>query len=143
MLRDLPAILPTPTSRDWKGRNQRGDATCLPGALLPTPTSQAAKHGETPDRTANAHGHNLWDIPYLLPTPAVNDMGRGKTVEEWDAWTAKMQQAHGNGNGHGKSLEIEAARLGATMAPPLPDGPASSDDPHQHQLSLDEQDSHD
>jgi hypothetical protein len=38
--------LPTPTSRDWKGHNQRGDDTCLTGALLPTPTSQAAKHGE-------------------------------------------------------------------------------------------------
>ena len=47
----------------------------------------------------------------LLPTPAVNDMGRGKTAEDWDAWTAAMQQRHGNGNGHGKSLEIEAQRL--------------------------------
>lgn len=43
----------------------------------------------------------------LLPTPAVNDMGRGKTVEDWDEWTAAMQQRHG----HGKSLEIEAQRL--------------------------------
>ena len=47
----------------------------------------------------------------LLPTPAVNDMGEGKTVEAWDAWAAKMQAAHGNGNGHGKSLAIEAQRL--------------------------------
>ena len=47
----------------------------------------------------------------LLPTPAVNDMGKAYTPEQWDAWTAKMQAAHGNGNGHGKSLEIEAARL--------------------------------
>ena len=47
----------------------------------------------------------------LLPTPAVNDMGKAYTPDEWDAWTAKMQAAHGNGNGHGKSLEIEAARL--------------------------------
>ncbi len=46
----------------------------------------------------------------LLPTPAVNDMGRGKTVEDWDAWTEAMQAKHGNGNGHGKSLEIEAQR---------------------------------
>ena len=38
-------------------------------------------------------------------------MGRGKTVEDWDAWTASMQAKHGNGNGHGKSLEIEAQRL--------------------------------
>jgi hypothetical protein len=26
-------LLPTPTSRDHKGRNQRDDDTCLPGAL--------------------------------------------------------------------------------------------------------------
>jgi len=30
---DLPTLLPTPTSRDWKGRNQRDDTTCLPGAV--------------------------------------------------------------------------------------------------------------
>jgi DNA (cytosine-5)-methyltransferase 1 len=47
----------------------------------------------------------------LLPTPAVNDMGEGKTVERWDEWTADMQAKHGNGNGHGKSLAIEAQRL--------------------------------
>ena len=46
----------------------------------------------------------------LLPTPAVNDMGAGKTVQQWDEWTAKMQAAHGNGNGHGASLSIEALR---------------------------------
>ncbi|MBK5248116.1 MAG: DNA cytosine methyltransferase [Actinomycetales bacterium] len=47
----------------------------------------------------------------LLPTPAVNDMGAGKTVDAWDAWTASMQAKHGNGNGHGASLSIEALRL--------------------------------
>ena len=50
-------------------------------------------------------------VDTLLPTPAVNDMGEGKTPEAWDEWTAKMQAAHGNGNGHGKSLAIEAQRL--------------------------------
>jgi DNA (cytosine-5)-methyltransferase 1 len=38
-------------------------------------------------------------------------MGAGKTVEAWDAWTARMQARHGNGNGHGASLSIEALRL--------------------------------
>jgi DNA (cytosine-5)-methyltransferase 1 len=47
----------------------------------------------------------------LLPTPAVNDMGEGKTVEAWDAWTDAMKAKHGNGNGHGASLAIEAQRL--------------------------------
>lgn len=32
-------LLPTPTTRDHKGRNQRNDDTCLTGALLPTPRS--------------------------------------------------------------------------------------------------------
>ncbi len=47
----------------------------------------------------------------LLPTPAVNDMGRNKTPEQWDDWTQRMRDKHGNGNGHGKPLEIEAQRL--------------------------------
>jgi hypothetical protein len=51
-----------------------------------------------------------------LPTPAVNDMGAGKTVDDWDAWTDRMKAEHGNGNGHGKSLAIEAQRLGGDAA---------------------------
>lgn len=47
----------------------------------------------------------------LLPTPAVNDMGAGKTVDQWDTWTEAMRHRHGNGNGHGKSLSIEVQRL--------------------------------
>jgi len=47
----------------------------------------------------------------LLPTPSVVDMGRGKTPEDWDAWTQRMRDRHGNGNGHGKSLHIEAQRM--------------------------------
>lgn len=47
----------------------------------------------------------------LLPTPAVNDMGAAYTPETWDQWTAKMRAKHGNGNGHGDSLNIEAQRL--------------------------------
>lgn len=47
----------------------------------------------------------------LLPTPAVNEMGAAYDPGEWDEWTARMQAAHGNGNGHGKSLHVEALRL--------------------------------
>ena len=47
----------------------------------------------------------------VLPTPVVNDMGAGKTVEKWDAWTAEQREKHRNGNGHGKSLSIEVQRL--------------------------------
>ena len=46
-----------------------------------------------------------------LPTPVVNDMGAGKSVEAWDNWTDEMKARHGNSNGHGPSLSIEIARL--------------------------------
>ncbi|WP_435298510.1 DNA (cytosine-5-)-methyltransferase [Timonella sp. A28] len=62
------------------------------------------------------------DSVRLLPTPAVNDMGAGKDVEAWDAWTDRMKQAHGNGNGHGKSLHIEALRLLPTPTAERTDG---------------------
>jgi hypothetical protein len=55
---------------------------------------------------------NLWSVVgRLLPTPAVNDMGAGKDPQAWDDWTERMKEAHGNGNGHGKSLEQEALRM--------------------------------
>jgi DNA (cytosine-5)-methyltransferase 1 len=38
-------------------------------------------------------------------------MGAAYTPETWDAWTDRMRAEHGNGNGHGKSLNIEALRL--------------------------------
>jgi hypothetical protein len=96
--------------------------------LLPTPTVQASKHGPTRDVTANSHGHNLWDIPYLLPTPVVNDMGDDKTLDWWDKWTAEKKIQHGNGNGHGKSLSIELRRYSDSTPQPSTDGNASSDE---------------
>lgn len=47
----------------------------------------------------------------LLPTPTVVDMGGNKTVEEWEEWTDAQREKHGNGNGHGNSLNIEALKL--------------------------------
>jgi DNA (cytosine-5)-methyltransferase 1 len=38
-------------------------------------------------------------------------MGRAYSPDEWDEWTERMRAEHGNGNGHGKSLHIEALRL--------------------------------
>ena len=40
---DYSSLLPTPTRRDHKGRNQRNDDTCLPGALLPTPVADNSR----------------------------------------------------------------------------------------------------
>ncbi|HEX6969269.1 MAG TPA: DNA cytosine methyltransferase [Micromonosporaceae bacterium] len=59
-------LLPTPTSRDHKGHNQRGDDTCLTGALLPTPNATDAKGGAT--RLTHARG-NPTLLGALLPTP--------------------------------------------------------------------------
>ena len=78
---------------------------------LPTPTAQAAKHGSTPDTNANSFGQNLWDVSVLFPTPTVVDLGNNKTVDEWEAWTDAQRAKHGNGNGHGASLSIEAQKL--------------------------------
>lgn len=85
--------------------------------LLPTPVADNSR-GLPSSGTDYASLPNA--VAALLPTPAVNDMGEGKTPEAWDAWTAKMQAAHGNGNGHGKSLSIEAQRLLPT--PSVADG---------------------
>jgi DNA (cytosine-5)-methyltransferase 1 len=52
-------------------------------------------------------------------------MGASYTPETWDEWTAKMQAAHGNGNGHGKSLAIEAQRLLPTPSAMAPDAKVS------------------
>lgn len=50
-------------------------------------------------------------VTTLLPTPVVNDMGEGKTPSEWSEWSEAMRAKHGNGNGHGASLAIEAQLL--------------------------------
>ena len=72
----------------------------------------AGQAGAAPaQRRGHAESGALGPGLTLLPTPAVNDMGEGKTVEHWDAWTDRMKAEHGNGNGHGKSLSIEAQRL--------------------------------
>ena len=120
------ALLPTPNCMDSMGTRsdealarakKNGGCANLKDViprLLPTPTSQAAKHGETPDTTASGYGSNLWDLPSLLPTPTSRD--------------------HKGANQRGDSSCLH----GAITGQPSPDGKASSDDPHQHQLSLDE-----
>ncbi len=63
-------------------------------------------------RRDGGHQPSLGDtVEHLLPTPAVNDMGAGLTVERWDEWTAEMRAKHANGNGHGPSLSVEARRV--------------------------------
>jgi hypothetical protein len=85
MQKGLPqvlALLPTPTGDDANNvTRDSGDFQSLAreaNKLLPTPTSQASKHGSTPDENANGWGFNLWDVPHLLPTPTVQD-GKNNT----------------------------------------------------------------
>lgn len=76
------------------------------------------RHAHRPGRADGLRGTGEPAALVSLPTPAVNDMGEGKTVEWWDEWTAKMQAKHGNGNGHSKSLAIEAMRVGSHLPSP-------------------------
>ena len=86
--------------------------------LLPTPTAQAAKHGSTPDVHRNSKmGSNLWDLPHLLPTPVVNDMGAGKDPEAFDQWAISQKAADGRKAVHGKSLAVEVKRLETLPTP--------------------------
>ena len=120
--RDGSALLGTPT-RDNAVRSERfkrkspnmGELA----ALLPTPTSQAAKHGSTPDIHANGFGSNLWDLPHLLPTPtSVESKVFGPNVD-WE-----------------KRLSNHAIHIASVlMVKPWLDGDESSDGPHLTQLT--------
>jgi hypothetical protein len=69
-------------------------------ALLGTPTTARTVRSER----FRGKNPNMWELAKMLPTPVVNDMGAGKSVEWWDTWTAKI-------GGHGDSLSIEMQRL--------------------------------
>src|SRR5690348_17680701 len=66
-------------------------SACSSSQLLPTPVADNS-------RGLPSKGTDYASLPNsvcaLLPTPAVNDMGAGKTVEDWDAWTERMKAAH-------------------------------------------------
>lgn len=66
------SLLPTPVTRDHKGHNQRRDATCLTGALLPTPQ---ATNNE--NRQSEGYGPNLGGALSLLPTPRATEGAHG------------------------------------------------------------------
>jgi len=65
-------LLPTPTARDHKGPNQRGDRTCLTGALLPTPKASDATKG-SPHQHGSSGDLTLPSAVHLLPTPTAGD----------------------------------------------------------------------
>ena len=107
---------PTPLAfydpESWSWRTSQG---CLLSAApeslerLPawgTTSDGALYEHRTPERLTAARDGSASPG---LPTPVVNDMGAGKTVEAWDTWTDEMKAKHGNG--HGPSLSIEVQRL--------------------------------
>jgi DNA (cytosine-5)-methyltransferase 1 len=60
-------LLPTPTTRDQKGENQRRDDTCLTGALLPTPTAMDAKSSGAAGYGSGHDGTTLTDATVRQP----------------------------------------------------------------------------
>src|SRR5690606_37691370 len=88
--------------------------------LLPTPRASDGDKGGPNQRGSSGDLMLPSAVVQLLPTPVVNDMGKAYTPDEWDAWTARLKAEHGNGNGHGPSLEIEAARLAEPELLPTP-----------------------
>ena len=88
---------------------------------LPTPmavdgTKMSSNPKTSARRMEKGRQESLTDIVQtkLLPTPMVNDVGAGKTIEWWDDWVKKPQKT-GLGKGrpinHGNSLEQEMVRL--------------------------------
>ena len=193
--------LPTPTVDDASNITRASgcyNSLTRTATMLPTPRATDGPKGGPGQVNGRGVPDSLPAISALLPTPAVNDMGEGKTLEWWDDWAPRQKAADGRPAPHGRSLAIKAQRLlptpsaadgmgghasrsgdrsdelllpglvktflptpisrdwkgqnqansmnclpvvakaiGETTAPPLSDGSASSDDPHQHQLSLD------
>jgi len=87
-------LLPTPTSRDHKGRNQRDDDTCLPGALIPTPNAQDGNGGKAPRGGRATHDTGtkrqvpLTDLPDLLPTEQTTHWGKYEpAIRRWEQLT--------------------------------------------------------
>ena len=114
------------TEGDWRGVPDKRDRDALragpDGEVTLLGTPQARDYKGVP-----GDGFNTGSLPRdvaLLPTPAVNDMGAGKTVEWWDEWAPRQKSADGRPAPHGKSLAIEAQRLLPT--PRASDGPDAS-----------------
>jgi DNA (cytosine-5)-methyltransferase 1 len=94
--------------------------------LLPTPTAEAAKHGATPDLTANGFGSNLWDLPHLLPTPTPFTNSNSETPEEW--LLRRKDVIERTGTHHGLPLAVAAASVSAGKPISQKDPMSSLDD---------------
>ena len=101
-------LLPTPTTRDTKGQNIRGDETCLTSALLPTPPAVADAQGGRKSRSGDRSDELLlngiaaearWgeyepairrqEQMFGRPAPEptkLNTNGKPKLSDEFDEW---------------------------------------------------------
>ena len=134
-------LLPTPTSRDHKGPNQRQDASCLHGALLPTPLSADGGLGR-----GSSAGFGLRNVSreiargdHLLPTPRCAD---GMVASNMQSNRDRLE----GGARRRSTLEEEISLMpgesnGDLTGRPLPGGNPSSGDQHPGQLSLGEPES--
>jgi len=127
-------FLPTPTGRDHKGRNQRDDASCLPGALdslpmLPTPMANPENPGAGGElRAALTHG------PSRRNTTGVDSWGRPNrgrekllpTPTESDGDSAGSRNLEGSKAHAGVSL-TDAVRQGDSTTPRLLPTPQAAD----------------
>ena len=97
-------LLPTPTSRDHKGRNQRDDATCLPGAVVDF----------GPYAAAIARWGQVLGRPAPPPTePGTN--GRPKLSAHFVEWLMGLPDGWVTGVGIPRSAQLKA--LGNGVVP--------------------------
>ncbi len=91
-------LLPTPTGRDHKGRNQRNDATCLPGAV-------AADFG--PYTAAVRRWEQVLGRPAPPPTePGTN--GRPRLNPRFVEWMMGLPDGWVTGVGIPRSAQLKA-----------------------------------
>lgn len=86
------------------------------------PASGTMQNGTAYPRLPSAPRIYVTDCS-LWPTPTVTDLGANRTIPEWDEWTTVMKASHDTGNGHGKSLSIEARRWPTPTTKDRPNAP--------------------
>ncbi|WP_166845095.1 DNA cytosine methyltransferase [Isoptericola sp. BMS4] len=99
-----------PVDADPRGQAGQERAGLRPPAPPRDGRGLAARDRRTPHPTGPGAEPTRGTVT-LLPTPAVNDMGDGKTLEWWDEWAPRQKSATGAPAPHGKSLAIEAQRM--------------------------------
>ena len=99
--------------------------------LLPTPTSQAAKHATDDRGPGSLDDHNLWSVATrLLPTPTVSDTYTDNL--------ASSQQSDGSMHSVTLPQAVRTRLSGASSPAPSTGGNRSSDDGHRLPLTTED-----